>query len=70
MFSNGSEYDNWKFRNCSKCKKRYDEDAGEFNCTLEESIDLERVIEGTLSVEEIAQAGNWDGECKLIEKEL
>lgn len=38
-FSNGAEARDWKWRNCERCAKGYDDDKGAWRCDLERAVD-------------------------------
>ena len=47
-FSCGTEAMDWKDRNCDRCLKGYDENAREWRCDLERSIDEGAIGNGTV----------------------
>lgn len=48
-FSNGSQYGDWRARNCDRCWKDYDPEKEVTRCCLEKAISLACVSDGTIS---------------------
>jgi len=64
-FSSGTEYMDWRARNCERCSKDYDpakdtDGVGQGLCDIETTLSLAAIGEGTIS-DDIAVRLKFDG---------